>query len=72
MRLQLCLFRRVAGVDNAQKTLGIITCPSGSITGSLKQMKEKNKKWLDALTGGRLHRRMMWFSVDRQLWPSMK
>jgi hypothetical protein len=35
-------------------------------------MKEKTKKWLDALTGGRLHCRMMWFSMDCQLWPSVK
>jgi hypothetical protein len=42
-------------VDDAQKTLGIITCPSGNCTGSLMQMKEKTKKWLDALTSGRLH-----------------
>ena len=35
-------------------------------------MKEKTKKWLDALTSGRLHRRLMWISVDRQLWPSVK
>jgi hypothetical protein len=59
-------------VDDAQKTLGIITCPSGNSTGSLMQMKEKTKKWLDALTSGRLHCCMMWFSVDRQLWPSVK
>jgi hypothetical protein len=59
-------------VDDAQKTLGIITCPSGNSTGSLMQMKEKNKKWLDALTSGRLHHRMTWFSKDCQLWPSVK
>ncbi len=59
-------------VDDAQKTLGIITCPSGNSMGSLTQMKEKTKKWLDALSSERLHRRMMWFSVDRQLWPSVK
>jgi hypothetical protein len=59
-------------VDNAQKTLGIITCPSGNSTGSLTQMKEKTKKWLDALTSGRLHCCMMWFSVDCHLWPSVK
>jgi hypothetical protein len=35
-------------------------------------MKEKTQKWLDSLTAGQLHRRMMWFSVDRQLWPSVK
>ncbi len=59
-------------VDDAQKNLGIITCPSGNSTGSLTQMKEKTKKWLDALTSGRLHCRMMWFSVDHQLWPSVE
>ncbi len=59
-------------VDDAQKTLGVTTCPSGNSTGSLHQMKEKAKKWFDSLTAGRLHRRMMWFSVDRQMWPSVK
>jgi hypothetical protein len=34
-------------------------------------MKEKAQKWLGSLTAGRLHRRMVWFSVDRQLWPSV-
>jgi hypothetical protein len=55
-----------------KKNLGIITCPSGNSMGSLTQMKEKTKKWLDALTSGRLHHCLMWFSVDRQLWPSVK
>ncbi len=59
-------------VDDAQKTLGIITCPSGDSTGSLTQMKEKTKKLLDALTSGRLHCHLMWISVDHQLWPSVK
>ncbi len=59
-------------VDDAQKTLGIITCPSGDSTGSLTQMGGKTKKWLDALTSGRLHCCLMWISVDRQLWPSVK
>jgi hypothetical protein len=35
-------------------------------------MKGKAKKWFDSLTAGRLHCRMMWFSVDRQMWPSAK
>ncbi len=59
-------------VDDAQKTLGIITCPSGDSTGSLMQMIEKTKKWLEALTSGRLHCCLMWISVDCQLWPSVK
>jgi hypothetical protein len=36
------------------------------------QMKEKTKNWLNALKSGWLHRRIIWFSVDRQLWPSVK
>jgi hypothetical protein len=54
-------------VDDAQKTLGVVTYPSGSSSGSLLQMKEKTQKWLASLTAGQLHRQLMWFSVDRQL-----
>ena len=43
-------------VDDAQKTLGFTTCPSGNSAGSLHQMKDKAKKWFDLLTAGRLHR----------------
>ena len=46
-------------VDTAQKTLGVTTCPSGNSAGNLSQMKDKTKKWLDLLTAGRLHRRLM-------------
>jgi hypothetical protein len=59
-------------VDDAQKTLGVVTCPSSSSSGSLHQMKEKTQKWLDSLTAGQLHRQMMWFSVSQKLWPSVK
>jgi hypothetical protein len=31
-------------VDDAQKTLGVVTCPSGNSKGSLQQMKEKTQK----------------------------
>jgi hypothetical protein len=58
--------------DDAQKILGVVTCLSGNSKGSLLQMKEFAQKWLDSLTAGRLHRWMMWFSVDQQLWPSVK
>jgi hypothetical protein len=42
-------------VDDAQKTLGVMTCLSGSSSGSLLQMKEKTQKWLASLTAGQLH-----------------
>ena len=56
-------------VKNAQKTLGVTTCPSGNSAGSLNQTKDKAKKWFNLLTAGRLHCQMMWFSVDCQMWP---
>jgi hypothetical protein len=59
-------------VDDPQKTLGVVTCLSGNSKGSLQQMKEKTQKWLDSLTAGCLHCQMMWFSVNRQLWPAVK
>jgi hypothetical protein len=58
--------------DNAQKMLGVVTCPSGDSKGSLPQMKEKAQKLLDLLTAGCLHCQVMWFSVNQQLWPSVK
>jgi hypothetical protein len=42
-------------INYAQKTLGVITCPSGNSAGSLHQMKDKAKKWFDLLTAGQLH-----------------
>jgi hypothetical protein len=54
-------------VDNAQKTLGVVRCPSGNSGGILHHMKEKVQNWLDSLTAGRLHCQMVWFSIDRQL-----
>jgi hypothetical protein len=59
-------------VDDAQKTLGVVTCPSGNSAGGLRQMKEKATKWFNSLTAGRPHCRMMWFSVDPQMWPLVK
>ena len=59
-------------VDNAQITLGVVTCPSGNSTGNLCQIKEKATKWFNSLTAGRLHCQMMWFGVDRQMWPLVK
>ncbi len=59
-------------VDDAQTTLGVVTCPSGNSMGSLQQIKEKTQKWLDSFTAGCLHHQMVWFIVDHQLWPSVK
>ena len=59
-------------IDDAQKTLGVVTCPSGNSSGGLHQMTEKAMKWFNSLKADRLHCRMMWFSVDHQMWPLVK
>jgi hypothetical protein len=56
-------------VDNAQKMLVVVACLYGDSASSLCQMKEKAQKRRDSLTAGRLHRQMMRFSIDHQLWP---
>ena len=58
--------------NDAQKTLGVITCPSGDSAGGLLQMTKKAQKWLDKLAAGRMHWHLMWVSVDCQLWPSVR
>jgi hypothetical protein len=34
-------------------------------------MQEKVQKWLDKVKARRLHRQMMWFNLDHQMWPSV-
>ena len=34
-------------------------------------MAEKAQGWIDRASEGKLHRRMAWFSIDRQFWPKV-
>jgi hypothetical protein len=58
--------------NDAQRTLRVITCPSGDSAGGLLQMIKKAQKWLDKLAAGRMHWHLMWVSVDCQLWPLVR
>ena len=55
----------------AKETLGIYTFPSGAYKKSLEIMAEKAQGWIDRASEGKLHRRMAWFSIDRQFWPKV-
>jgi hypothetical protein len=48
-----------------------MTCPTGSSTGAIMQMKEKDQKWIDKAKGGKLHKRNAWFLHDKQFWPGV-
>ncbi len=51
------------GRTTAPQTHGT-AAPYGSVAGLVHPVR--------SLSGGRFHCRMMWFSVDHQLWPSVK
>jgi hypothetical protein len=34
-------------------------------------MREKAQKWIEKARGGNLHRRNVWFLLDKQFWPSV-
>ncbi len=53
------------------KTLGQMTCPTGCSRGAIQQMTEKGRKWINKAKGGNLHRRNVWFLLDKQFWPGV-
>ena len=58
-------------VDESSKTLGVMTCPSGAYKGAFKRIKTRAQEWVDQVKNGKMHRRQVWFSVDRQYWPKV-
>jgi hypothetical protein len=57
------------GVNEARKTLGTITCPSGASEKALSRMKEQASEWIDKAKNGSLSRRSIWLLLRIQLWP---
>jgi len=57
------------GVNEPIKTLGSMTCPSGSSKGSIEYMQTKATAWKDMIKVGKLSRRNVWFMMNKQLWP---
>jgi hypothetical protein len=53
------------------KTLGQMTCPMGCSQGAILQMKEKAQQLINKAKGGKLHRRNVWFLLDKQFWPGV-
>ncbi len=48
-----------------------MTCPPGSSEGAIKQMQEKVQKWINKANAGKLHKRNLWFLLERQFWPGV-
>ncbi len=56
-------------VSSAIKTLGSMTCPTGSSAAALGCMQQQGQEWADRVKSGKLSRRNVWFMMDRQFWP---
>jgi hypothetical protein len=56
-------------VTTPTKTLGQMTCPTGSSNGAIVQMNEKAQGWIDQAKSSKLHKRNLWFLLDKQFWP---
>jgi hypothetical protein len=56
-------------VTTPTKTLGQMTCLTGSSDGAITQMKEKVQGWIAKAQSSKLHKCNLWFLLDKQFWP---
>jgi hypothetical protein len=56
-------------INEAVKTLGLMTCPSGNNSASLEKMQIQGQEWANRVNSGKINRRNMWTMMERQLWP---
>ena len=56
------------GVEDARKTLGSMTCPSGSAKSALDRMQTQATEWVDMAKNGTLHKRYIWLLLRVQFW----
>jgi hypothetical protein len=53
------------------KTLGQMTCPTGSSGGAIVQMQQKVQGWLAKASASKLNKRNLSFLLDKQFWPGV-
>jgi hypothetical protein len=58
-------------VNKAIKTLGLMTCPSGSNTAAIERMQQQGQEWVDRVISGKIGRQNMWKMLDCQFWPCL-
>ena len=60
------------GADAAEKTLGLIICPSGKMDAQKDEIIDKCNEWIGQFKNGYLPRRSVWTLFWRQLWSSLR
>jgi hypothetical protein len=56
-------------LSSPTKTLGQMTFPTGNSGGAIAQMNKKAQGWIDKAKSSKLHKRNLWFLLDKQFWP---
>ena len=56
-------------VNHPSKTLGSMTCPSGSDDGAITFVQSKNLAWAATVKETKLSRRNVWFMLGVKFWP---
>ncbi len=59
------------GVNDASKTLGSMTCPSGDTSAAIVRIQDKAQEWVDKVKNAGLSRRNMWFLMEHQFQPKV-
>ena len=59
------------GVNEASKTLGSMTCPSGDTSAALSRIQDKAQEWVDQVKNAGLSRRNVWFLMEHQFLPKV-
>jgi hypothetical protein len=60
---------QLLSINEAVKTLGSMTCPSGNNSASLEKMRIQGQEWADRVNNGKINLHNMWTMMERQLWP---
>ncbi len=58
-------------VTKPSKMHGSMTCPTGCSDGAITQMVEKAQGWIDRARSEKLHKRKLWFLLEKQFWPKV-
>ena len=53
-------------VDTACETLGVYTAPDGNAAKAIEAMKEKAGTWVERARDANLHKRQVWFMLDKK------
>ena len=56
-------------LSTAIKTLGSMTCPTGSSASALTRMQHQGQEWIDRVISGKVGRRSVWHMMDCQFRP---